>query len=100
MYTLISLFIAGIVLAVAGTAFAGEPTSRPRDAVGTSTDGAEQALTHYSATNDGRATAPFAETIPAARGDNNRATPVRAVRRTLTVNSAPVPSGPQLASQL
>lgn len=99
MYTLFSLFIAGIVLAAAGTAFAGEPTGRYKGAEGSAPVGAEQVYADDSAVGGGYVTSTFADGIPAAEKTSNVAVSVRNLGRSIVLTTNPVPSSTQLANQ-
>ena len=100
MYTLYSLFIAGIVLAAAGSAFAGEPTGRYQGAEGSAPVGAEQVYADDSTVGGGYVTSTFADGIPAAEKTSNVAVSVRSVGRSIVVTAIPAPSNStQLANQ-
>ena len=99
MYALVSLFIAGFVLALAGTAFAGEPTGRYQGAEGSTPVGAEQVYADDSEVGGGYVTSTFAEGIPDAQSSNKVAVAVRNVGRSLVVTAIPTPGGTQLANQ-
>lgn len=99
MYNVFALLIAGAVLAMAGTAFAGEPTGRYQGAVGSLPEGVEQV--YFDNGTNGYYTAAAAEAIPAATNQESVTVALRNVGRALVV-TANVPgsvSEVQLASR-
>jgi hypothetical protein len=92
MYNIIALLVAGAVLAVAGTAFAGEPTGRYTGAVGSLPQGVEQAYADYSEVGGGYVTAAFAQDIPAGQVQGDVDVALRNVGRALVV-TASIPGG-------
>lgn len=100
MYALVSLFIAGFVLALAGTAFAGEPTGRYQGAEGSKPAGAEQVYADNSEVGGGYVTSSFAEGIPPAeQGPSKVSVAIRNAGRSLAVTAVPTVGNTRLANQ-
>jgi len=102
MYNILALLIAGTVLAVAGSAFAGEPTGRYQGAVGSLPQGVEQVYADDSQVGGGWVTASFAQDIPAGQSGEDVSVALRSVGRALVVTAnvpGGAPSDVQLASR-
>ncbi len=88
MYTLFPLFVAGIVLAVAGVALGGAPAGRDQGAAGSPSKGAERGPTDYSAIGIG------------AHKSNNVSIALRGIGRTVAGAVHSLTSATQFAGHL